>query len=96
MFLLPDFEFGNSRILSVRGTAGAQQVSLDNVGRTRAALLRDKDAGFYVRDRLDRQYLFLPQSVADSFGEQFVADLRRAVDDLYPQGGGYRPDRRHL
>ena len=91
MFLLPDFEFGNSRILSVRGTAGAQQVSLDNVGRTRAALLRDKDAGFYVRDRLDRQYICLPQSVADSFGEQFVADLRHAVDELYPQNGGYDP-----
>ena len=33
----------------------------------------------------------LPQSVTDSFGEQFVADLRRTVDDLYPQGGGYDP-----
>lgn len=91
MFLMPDFEFGNSRILSIRGTNGAQQVSLDTVGRTRAALLRDKDAGFYVRDRLDRQYLFLPQSVADSFGDQFVADLRRTVDELYPHGGGYDP-----
>jgi hypothetical protein len=91
MFLLPDLEFGNSRVLSVRGTPGAQHVSLDSVGRTRAALLRDKDAGFYVGERLDRQYLFLPQSVADSFGQQFVADLRRTVDELYPQGGGYDP-----
>jgi len=91
IFMVPDLEFGNSRILSVRGTAGAQHVSLDNVGRTRAALLKDKDAGFYVRERLDRQYLFLPQSVADSFGEQFVVDLRRTVDELYPHGGGYDP-----
>lgn len=91
IFALPDFEFGNSRILSVRGSAGAQQVALDNVGRTRAALLKDRDAGFYVRERLERQYLFLPQSVADSYGHQFIADLRRTVDELYPHGGGYDP-----
>lgn len=91
MFFVPDLEFGNSRVLSVRGAPGAQHVSLDNLGRTRAALLRDKEAGFYVRERLGRQYLFLPQSVADSFGHQFVSDLRRAVDELYPQGGGYDP-----
>ncbi|MGH8571557.1 MAG: hypothetical protein ACREX8_03140, partial [Gammaproteobacteria bacterium] len=35
--------------------------------------------------------LFLPQSVADSFGEKFVADLSRTVDELYPHGGGYDP-----
>ncbi len=61
------------------------------IGRTRAELLRDLGAGFYSRDRLDRQYLFLPQSVADSWGGEFLTDLKRVVDELYPQGGGYDP-----
>ncbi len=87
MFVLPDYEYGRSHILSVRGTQGAQQVSLDHIGRTRAALLRDKQAGFYITDRLERQYLVLPQTVADSFGHQFAQDLRRTVDELYPTGG---------
>lgn len=86
MFLLPDYEFGHSHVLSTRGSPSSQHVSLDQVGRTRSALLRDKRAGFYVKDRLDRQYLILPQTVADSFGSQFVSDLRRTVDDLFPEG----------
>lgn len=86
MFIMPDHQFGNSHVLSTRGTEGTQHVSLDQVGRTRSALLRDKRAGFYVKDRLDRQYLILPQTVADSFGSQFVSDLRRAVDDSFPEG----------
>lgn len=87
MFTIPDYQFGNSHVLSVRGTKAAQHVSLDQVGRTRAALLRDKNAGFYTTDRLDRQYLVLPQTVADSFGPQFSKDLKATVEDLFPTGG---------
>jgi hypothetical protein len=91
MFMMPDIEFGGGRKLSVRGTPGTQQVSLDAVGRTRAALLRDRAAGFYVTDPLPRQYLLLPQSVADSFGLQFRNDLCRVVNDLFPQEYAYDP-----
>src|SRR5262249_7858276 len=35
LFQVPDYQFGNDRVLSVRGTPGAHHVSLDNVGRTR-------------------------------------------------------------
>lgn len=91
MFRVPDFEFGNGKVLSVRGTPQAQQVSLDSLGRSRAALLRDKSAGFYVTDPLERQYLILPQSVADSFGEKYRQDLADAIDDLFPQETGYDP-----
>jgi len=91
MFLLPDYEFGNSRILSVRGTANAQQVSLDSIGRTRLSILRDKEAGFYVRDPLQRQYVILPQSVHDSFGRALVTDLVTAVNELFPQETPYDP-----
>jgi hypothetical protein len=91
MFLIPDYRFGNDTILSVRGTPGAQPVSLDALGRTRAALLRDKSVGFYSTDPLERQYLFLPQSVFDSWGNQYVKDLRRSVDEMFPQEHPYAP-----
>ena len=91
-FRVPDFEFGNGRKLSVQGTPNASQVSLDNLGRKRIDMLRDDRAGFYVKERFRRQYLIMPQSVLESWGEQFVSDLRHAVDSLYPDGGGYKPE----
>lgn len=92
MFTVPDFLFGKSKVLSVRGTPGAIHVSLDHLGSTRAALLRDGQAGFYQRDPLPLQYFIAPQSVAESYGGQFVPDLQRTVDDLFPQDEqGYEP-----
>jgi hypothetical protein len=91
-FRVPDLEFGNGRILSVRGTPGVIPVGIDNLGRKRIDLLRDTTVGFYVKERFRHQYLVLPQSVWESWGGRFVADLKRAVDDLYPEGGDYKPE----
>ena len=91
IFQVPDLAFGGRRVLSVRGSAGAQHVGLDQLGRTRLALLRDKSAGFYVQSPLDRQYLVLPQSVADSWGDAFRRNLARSMDDLFPRRSGTRP-----
>jgi len=91
MFLMPDLEFGKERVLSVRGTPHANQVPLDRVGRRRLDLLRDPDAGFFVNEPLDRQYLFLPQSVQDSFGSQYVEDLTAAAGELAQNATAYRP-----
>ena len=84
MFSVPDLKFGNSTVLSVRGTTGAQHVSLDGLGRERLGLLKDQTVGFFRRERLDRQYLILPQSVLESYGKRFIKDLTRAVDELFP------------
>src|ERR1051326_1236492 len=91
MFQVPDLAFGGGRVLSVRGTPGARHVGLDQLGRTRLGLLRDKSAGFVVQAPLDRQYLVLPQTVADSWGGAFKCGFARAVDDLFPQENGYSP-----
>lgn len=91
-FAVPDLEFGSGYKLSVRGTPGASAASLDDLGRKRINLLRDRNAGFFVKERFRRQYLILPQSSAESWGAQYVADLKRAVDQLYPEGGGYKPE----
>lgn len=92
MFNVPDFKFGHGTVLSVRGTKGAQHVSLDKLGVTRAALLKDPRSGFYQTEPLDRQYFILPQSVLDSYGTRYLADQRAAVDELYPQEVGYDPE----
>jgi hypothetical protein len=88
MFQVPDIEFGNSRVLSLRGTKNAQHTTLENLGQTRLSLLRRKGAGFYDADPLGRQYFILPQSVADSYGDAFLDLLTQVVDDLFPQEHG--------
>ena len=93
MFVVPDVEFGRSAVLSVRGTTGARQTTLERLGKERLSLLQDRDAGFFDRQPLDRQYLILPRSVADSFGSVFIADLKRAVNALFrPDEGTYEPE----
>jgi hypothetical protein len=92
LFSVPDLEFGNSQKISVKGTPNACQVAIENLGRTRVETLRDDRAGFYIKERFRKQYLILPQSVAESWGDRFVADLSHAVDDLYPSGAGYKPE----
>jgi len=91
MFVVPDLRFGGNRILSVRGTSGAQHTSLDELGRARLDLLQDRKAGFYDKDPLGRQYLILPQSVCASYGKRFLEDLRHTVDRFFPQKTGYDP-----
>ncbi|NJO93369.1 MAG: hypothetical protein HC820_01515 [Hydrococcus sp. RM1_1_31] len=66
IFVLPDYRFGNDYRLSVRGTEGATGVSLEQVGQKRLELLSSQEAGVYVQEPFDRQYLLLPQTVGDS------------------------------
>ena len=91
-FTLPDYCFGNEHRLSIRGTHGLEQVTLEGLGKRRLDLLSDPKAGFCIQEPFDRQYLLLPQTVGDSFGSEFVKDLKKAVNRLYPQGGGYAPE----
>ena len=91
MFGVPDLLFGGDRVLSVRGTDGADQVALDRLGDARMSLLRDKNAGFFSQTPLDRQFLVLPRTVIDGWGSEFQRGLARAVNDLFPQETGYSP-----
>jgi len=84
MFAVPDIRFGKNKVLSVRSTPNTQHTSLDSLGQTRLGLLKDKAIGFYTCDPLQRQYLILPQSVADSYGTQLIEDLKRTMRDLFP------------
>lgn len=91
LFPVPDLEFGCHTVLSTRGTAGAVQVSLDELGRKRMSLLKDKNVGFYVSTPLDNFYFFMPQSVHETFGPVFLKSLCATVDDLFPQAQAFEP-----
>lgn len=90
-FVVPDFEYANSQILSVRSTKGARHVSLDNLGETRLSMLKD-GPGFYDNKPLNYHYLILPWSVFNSYGDQFKDDLSKVVDKLFPQENGFTPE----
>lgn len=92
MFKMPDLLFGNSTVLSVRNTRGAINVSLENYGRKRLELLSDRRAGFYETEPLGRQYLILPQSVMDSYGETFKEDIADTMEKFYPQEERFQPE----
>jgi hypothetical protein len=83
-FQAPDVRFGNGKVLSVRGTAGAENTTLQNLGRRRLELLKDKNAGFFVSRPLDQQYLILPISVYRSWGKTFINNLRAQMAQQYP------------
>lgn len=53
LFQVPDLTFGCSKVLSTRATAGAIQVSLDDLGLKRLSLLKDKNVGFYEASPLE-------------------------------------------
>ncbi len=91
LFPVPDLQFGCGVVLSTRGTAGAVQVSLDELGRKRMSLLRDKGVGFYEASPLDNFYFFMPQSVHETYGTVFFQSLCTTVDELFPQARSFEP-----
>ena len=91
-FLPPELRFGNDETLSLGTNKSNLCEALKDYGRKRLTLLKDEKAGFFEQSPLDRQYVVLPKSVEDTFGSQFLKDLKTQVDDFYPQGGGYNPE----
>src|SRR6185369_866410 len=75
LFQIPDLQFGCNVVLSARGTTGAVQVSLDDLGAKRLSLLKDKGVGFFEASPLDNFYFIIPQSVQDTFGESLLKSL---------------------
>ena len=90
-FEVPDFEFGNGKSVSVR-RGNSNAIALRNLGYTRKGMLVDSNAGFYSKSLFTRQYLVVPQTIANACGDAFTDDLRHEVNKLYPNGGGYDPE----
>ena len=90
-FLPPNLRFGNDVTLSLEEKE-RNAYTIKDYGQSRLTLLKDENAGFFNQRPLDRQYLVLPRSVENSYGSQFLKDLKTQVDGLYPSGGGYDPE----
>jgi hypothetical protein len=90
-FEVPPLRFGNDATLRP-DNYGTREKAVSEYGRRRLSWLSAAESGFHVRSPFGRQYLVMPRSVANSTGDQFSADLRRQVEALYPDGGGYDPE----
>ncbi|MFW9794970.1 MAG: hypothetical protein ACFFEE_11735 [Candidatus Thorarchaeota archaeon] len=53
-FTLPDYKFGGSTTISVRGTPNSQHVDLAHIGKVRLKSLFNKNIGFYCDDPLPK------------------------------------------
>jgi len=91
LFRVPDLRFGSNHVLSVRSTPNTTHVSLDNLGRKRLSLLKDRNIGFFVSSPLDHFYFIMPQSVHDTYGPVLLPSLAAVVDDLFPQAREFEP-----
>lgn len=91
-FRVPDLQFGNNTILTTnRRREDATFVERREWGPKRLQLLTSSQAGFVDQEELGRQYLFVPESVMDTFGATYVDGLKKQVDKLFPQRCGYDP-----
>ena len=91
MFCIPDLVFGNETVLTTDHTADCLHVSLPDWGKEKKRLLLDRNVGFIDQAPLGTQYLVLPQSVANSYGESYKLEIAKAVDKWFPQEHGYAP-----
>lgn len=85
---IPDLKFGNNTILSVRDTFGSIPISIDEFPTMKRELLYQKNAGLFTKKPFDRQYIILPRSIAESFGDTFIEDIKNQVQRLCPQSEG--------
>ncbi|MDO1449553.1 hypothetical protein Q0590_24970 [Rhodocytophaga aerolata] len=93
VFAFPDQELGNGTILSTIGTEGAFSISINELGKQRKKLLQDPTVGCYTQRPFERQYLVLPQSIANSFGKtHFLTHLKKEVERMHPSKEGWNPE----
>jgi hypothetical protein len=82
-FTIPDLEFGKNKILSLRNTPDSTHCSLEEFPFKKRELFYSNEAGLFVKKLFYRQYLILPKSVYESFGQKFIEDIKMAVQRLY-------------
>ncbi len=90
---LPDIEFGNNKIISVKNSPGAIPVAIEQLGRLRTSMLEREDGGFYTTAAFEKQYLVLPETIYNTFGssEYFLKDLITLVNKMHPTEQGWKP-----
>lgn len=80
---VPDLEFGNKKVLSLRQTPGTIHTNISDFGKKKMELIYSNESGIFRKKQFDRQYIILPQSIHETFGYIFVEDLKREVNRLF-------------
>ncbi|RLE15100.1 hypothetical protein DRJ04_01140 [Candidatus Aerophobetes bacterium] len=81
---IPDLEFGNGKVLSVRGSSNLYHTTLKDFGKKKKELFYSPEAGPFTEKPFDRQYFILPRSVYKTFGRKFIEDIKKEVQRLFP------------
>jgi hypothetical protein len=82
-FTIPDLEFGNGKILSVRNTPGTINSEISRFPTMKKVLLYSPDAGIYTREMFDKQFVIMPKSVLDTYGPIVVDDIKKEANQLF-------------
>jgi hypothetical protein len=88
----PDIEFGGGKILSFSNETGKIPTTLGEYGSSKWRLLHSTDAGFFVKKPLGRQYVILPKSMYETFGEKYLEDIKARFKLLYSPDGAVKYD----
>ncbi len=76
----PVLQFGNNRTLDINHLARRK-----DFGKQKETLLLSPEAGFYERKPLGQQYLLLPKSVYETWGDKFISDLCGTFNHIYKE-----------
>lgn len=92
-FLAPDVCFGQDTVLSVRGTEGAIQTTMDKLGRKRKELLSKDNAGFYTNAEFEPQYFLIPITSYHMYANErhFLSDLGYHVNKMHLSEAEWKP-----
>jgi hypothetical protein len=71
----PELEFGQNKVLGVSDKPGVLAVPLREFPKMKQQLLYSSMAGFYSQKGVDRQYIIMPKSMRETFGESYLGDL---------------------
>lgn len=82
-FIIPDIEFGNNKVLSVRNSKDSTNVTLKEFPKKKRDMFYSDEAGIFVRKNFDRQYLIMPRSIYDSVGDKLEEDIKQGVNELF-------------
>lgn len=94
IFEVPDLLFNNDIVLSTRGTKGANITTIETLGNMRKQLLLNKHVGFYTNVPFDVQYMLMPESIYNTYGNKkhFIKDLTEYVNRMHPTETGWNPE----
>jgi hypothetical protein len=82
LFDYPAIRFGNGRVLRVSRKPKNGEISLKDLGRTRAQLLEDKNVGLAVLSDLEEQVLIVPRSLGIPITNNLKARVEGIVSAL--------------